>query len=97
MTRKIIGYTGWNRDPIYEKPKHPKRTIADKILDYEDGRLTKGQTVALFQELVDTGMAWTLQGAYGRTANLLIQAGLVKRNVKIENRLIAASAKANLK
>jgi hypothetical protein len=49
-----------------------------RMLAYEDGELADDQIVELFQELVDTGMAWRLQGAYGRTAKALIDAGLVE-------------------
>ncbi len=52
------------------------------ILDFEEGELDDEQfieqVIELFQYLVDTGLAWTLQGSYGRTAAALIEAGLVQ-------------------
>jgi len=50
-----------------------------RIIAYEDGELSHEETVALFQELVDSGLAWELQGHYGRAARHLIDAGLVSR------------------
>ena len=51
--------------------------IARDIILFEQGMLDDDAVVALFQELVDTGMAWQLQGSYGRTAAALIEAGRV--------------------
>lgn len=54
-------------------------TTIDKIIAYEAGDLDEDETLALFQELVKTGLAWRLQGHYGRTAVALLDAGLITR------------------
>ena len=52
--------------------------MIDKIIAYEQGELDEAGTLELFQALVDNGMAWTLQGSYGRTAMSLLETGLIK-------------------
>ena len=52
--------------------------LTTKLIDYEAGQLSYEEGIQLFQELVDTGLAWRLQGQYGRTAKQLIEEGLVK-------------------
>lgn len=56
-------------------------TQIDKIIAYEQGELGETETIELFQELIDNGMAWKLQGHYGRTAMYLIENGLCERKV----------------
>jgi hypothetical protein len=53
----------------------PASPSFEQIIAYEDGTLDHDEMVALFQQLTDTGMAWSLQGHYGRTAARLIAAG----------------------
>jgi len=53
--------------------------MIDKIIAYEQGELDEEGTIELFQELVNNGMAWTLQGHYGRTAQSLLEANVITR------------------
>jgi hypothetical protein len=46
-----------------------------KIIKYEQGDLDETEMIHFFQELIDSGMVWELQGSYGRTANDLIKGG----------------------
>lgn len=48
----------------------------DKIIAFESGDLDFEATIELFQELIDSGLVWQLQGSYGRTARALIEEGL---------------------
>jgi hypothetical protein len=51
--------------------------LIDKVIAYEAGELNEDETLDLFQQLVDTGMIRGLQGHYGRTAQAIIDAGLI--------------------
>ena len=55
----------------------PMQSIINKIIAYEEDRLSQEEELELFQELINNGMAWELQGHYGRTAEFLLRAGLV--------------------
>ena len=70
----------WKREQQrMEKPMGYCKDVGmlDRILKYEEGEASEDEIVALFQELVDTGLAWSLQGRYGREAERFITNGWV--------------------
>ena len=56
-------------------------TSIDKIMAFEDGTLSQEETIKMFQEMINDGSVWKLQGCYGRTAQVLINAGYCTRKV----------------
>jgi hypothetical protein len=53
--------------------------MLDQIMAWESGELSDAETVKFFAELIKNGMAWTLQGCYGRTAMSLINSGYITK------------------
>ena len=54
--------------------KQTKGDLVTNLIAFESGELNAPQTVELFSSLIKSGMAWQLQGSYGRGArNLILQ------------------------
>lgn len=51
------------------------KDLIEKLRQYENGEMALDEQIALFQDLIDTGVCWKLQGHYGRTAKQLIKDG----------------------
>jgi hypothetical protein len=51
--------------------------MIDMLMAYEAGDLNEEKTVELFQNLIDSGLIFGLQGSYMRTARELVEAGLI--------------------
>jgi hypothetical protein len=63
------------------------KEIIDYIMDYESGELSDKDTLQMFSEMIKSGMAWSLQGHYGRTASALIEDGWLNREGNILKQL----------
>lgn len=70
ITNSITDQGGDDTDPLEHK------SLTSQIVRYETGEGSEEETIALFQELINTGMAWQLQGHYGRMAAHLIEQGV---------------------
>ena len=49
--------------------------LVDKIMAYEAGEMTMREILQFFGGLIESGLVWSLQGSYGRTANSFIHDG----------------------
>lgn len=51
-----------------------------RLADYEEGLMGDGEVLVLFSDLVKSGLAWQLQGHYGRMAWQLQTDGFLRPN-----------------
>jgi len=58
--------------------------MVDYIIEFEDGELSTEDVLELFAHLIETGTCWNLQGTYGRTAEALIDKGLISEHGVID-------------
>ena len=65
-------------DEVCNKNKEPG-TLVTKIMRYESDQMSEDEEIGFFQELIDSGLAWSLQGHYGRVAASLIEQELCKK------------------
>ena len=49
--------------------------VAEGFMEAE----SEEQVIEAWQHLVDTGLAWQLQGSFGRTAEALIEQGVINK------------------
>jgi len=49
--------------------------MLEDIIRYEQGDMDTEEVIGFFQGLIDSGLAWRLQGHYGRTAKGFIENG----------------------
>jgi hypothetical protein len=49
--------------------------LVDQLIAYEEDQITGDQEVAFFEQLVERGRCWQLQGHYQRIAATLLETG----------------------
>jgi hypothetical protein len=59
------------------------KALFNELMAYEDGELDTTEIVQLFSKLIKSGMAWQLQGMYGRQAMTLINSGYLDKEGNI--------------
>jgi hypothetical protein len=64
------------RKPVIVEPM-TEREVSDALLRHENEELGREDTLRLFSYLIVSGMAWKLQGHYGRAARDLIERGWI--------------------
>jgi hypothetical protein len=62
-----------------ENQTEKRYDVSGAIIDYEAGVMEWEAELELFQHLINTGLAWQLQGCYGRHAKNLITEGYCTR------------------
>lgn len=54
-----------------------ERVTAPDINRYEAGEMSEAEILVFFRKLIRSGLAWQLQGHYGRMATALIKSGAI--------------------
>jgi hypothetical protein len=65
------------------KTTKEQKSLINEMMLFEDGQLSEIDTIKLFSELVQTGIAWRLQGFYGRNAVCLIENEIIDKKGNI--------------
>jgi len=68
---------------ISKSKKITSTNLATYLTEYEKGNLGVRQSLKLYSFLIKTGLAWKLQGKYGRLANQLVSDGVIDDSGKI--------------
>lgn len=60
-----------------------KQKLVNQIMDFESGQMEMPEMVEFFASLIESGLAWSLQGSYGRMATSLIENRMISRSGEV--------------
>lgn len=75
VSRANYGKRKYNGAEMPTEQPDRAETQVDAIIAYESGEMHPSDVVPFVQSLIDNGLAWSLQGSYGRLARACIDAG----------------------
>jgi hypothetical protein len=55
------------------------KLLYERLIFWEQGQLSETETLAFFQDVVNSGLAWRSTGSVRRTAALLLREGRIRR------------------
>ena len=70
----IAGDAAWEEHETQQDTRSDHVSV-DDIIRYENGEMSQDEIITMFQKLVNSGLAWKLQGHYGHAAMDLILSG----------------------
>ena len=71
-------------DKKHDEANQKELNIVGLMMSFEDGTISDDGFIKLFEHLIKTGMAWTLQGFYGRTAKAVIEKGFIDNEGNVD-------------
>lgn len=77
LVLETLGLAATPRTLTLAKRIRTKMELVDLIISYENGELSRDDTIDFFQKLLDSGTIYSLQGTYQRTAQSMLDEGLI--------------------
>jgi hypothetical protein len=83
VQNQIRGVIGNDFEVLPMNEADGKFDSVDFMMAFEDGDVNAKQAIDGFAELIKSGIVWSLQGVYGRTATTLIDGGYINKAGKV--------------
>lgn len=70
--------------------------LDEQLVNWERGTLSSSETLAFFQELADSGLAWRSTGSVRRTAAMLLRDGRIQRPLSSSGKQFELGPRGNV-
>lgn len=62
--------------------------LINDVLTYENGEMNEREVIIFFGTLIESGLAWQLQGSYGRQAMQFIKSGILNSDGSVNYEIL---------